>query len=98
MQEIKLKTIKFKPFIIALSENPTTGYRWDITVTSGIKMIQTIYDENKVAGYTGIIPGAGGIRRWLLVNTSEVPQKITFSYKRPWEKQSVQKVIYYVHL
>jgi inhibitor of cysteine peptidase len=98
MQEIKLKTTKFKPFFISLSENPTTGYKWNIAFTTGIKMIQTIFDDAPIPGYTGKIPGAGGIRRWLFVNTSEIPQRITFNYQRPWEKNPVQKVVYYVHL
>lgn len=98
MREIRLKTIKFKPFNISLGENPSTGYKWGATMTPGIKLIQTVYDNTIAPGSGSIVTGAGGIRTWLLVNTSEIPQKITFKYQRSWERQAAQKITYYVHL
>lgn len=97
-KEIKLQTVKFKPFDIALSENPSTGYTWDIKMTSGIKLIQSIYDQYPLNGQNGLIPGAGHTKRWLFVNTSEIPQKITFKYQRRWEPQPIKQITYYIYL
>ncbi len=65
---------------ISLDENPTTGYSWNETVTSGL----TIVDSEYVGGDSGTA-GAGGVHEWTIKATGKGQQQFTAVYKRPWE-------------
>lgn len=68
---------------VQLNENPTTGYRWEPMVSSGIQ----ITDDNYVASTSGRL-GAGGIRTWTLKITGTGDQYFNADYKRSWEPGS----------
>ncbi|MCU0629539.1 MAG: protease inhibitor I42 family protein [Methanoregulaceae archaeon] len=68
---------------VQLNENPTTGYRWEPSVSSGIQ----ITGDSYVASASGRM-GAGGTRTWTLKITGTGNQQFDAGYKRSWEPGS----------
>ncbi len=66
-------------FNVSLSENPTTGYSWNWTLTPGLELINTSFASN------GSMPGAGGVRTWELKTNDSAAQTFNAVYKRPFE-------------
>jgi predicted secreted protein len=70
---------------IALRENPSTGFRWqlDVTRSTDLSIIRVI-DRGYRAGQTGLI-GAPGARRWEIKARAPGTASVAFTYARPWE-------------
>jgi inhibitor of cysteine peptidase len=68
---------------IQLNENPTTGYRWEPSLSSGMQVM----DDTYAASTSGRM-GAGGIHTWTLRITGPGTQHFDASYKRSWESGS----------
>jgi inhibitor of cysteine peptidase len=68
-------------FTIRLDENPTTGYSWNASVTSGLTVLNSTY----VSGGSGLM-GAGGVHEWKIEATGTGAQQFNAVYERPWEK------------
>lgn len=68
--------------IVQLPENPTTGYQWNLTTTSGLQVTNTSYETSDK---TGKLMGAGGTRTWDITAVAKGEQKITAVYSRSWE-------------
>jgi predicted secreted protein len=69
---------------IQLNENPTTGYRWEPSVSSGIQITDDIY----TASTSGRM-GAGGIHTWTLKFVGTGNQHFDADNKRSWETEAV---------
>jgi inhibitor of cysteine peptidase len=70
---------------IALSENPSTGYRWQISAAQSSNMaILRVADGGYLAGQSGLI-GAPGSHRWQIKARAPGTAKIVFALSRPWE-------------
>jgi inhibitor of cysteine peptidase len=69
-----------KEFMIDLKENPTTGFRWIATMTSGLKVLNGTYTPDAAAA--GMV-GVGGTRSWKLTGTEEGMQQFKAVYLRP---------------
>jgi inhibitor of cysteine peptidase len=69
-------------FVVQLAENPSTGYSWNATVTSGLTIIDDAYEADPQS--QGMV-GAGGTHFWIVSGTSEGEQKFSAVYMRPWE-------------
>jgi len=73
-------------FRVTLKENPTTGYRWDMTLGPGLTLVS--------GAFTGPSPspspplGAGGTRTWLVRVDTAGTLTLTGVYARPWEAAS----------
>ena len=67
---------------LSLTENPTTGYSWNLTLTDGLTMKG---DEYIPSDTSGKLVGTGGIHTWNISAVKNGTQKITGIYKRPWE-------------
>jgi inhibitor of cysteine peptidase len=67
-------------FQIELSENPSTGYAWNISATPGL----TIVKDTFVPPSGGLV-GAGGQHVWQVEATGTGDQQLTAIYKRSWE-------------
>src|SRR5271163_1999648 len=74
-------------FEVELSENPTTGYRWQLLSTGG-SVIEPEDDSYQPLG--GNSPGGGGIRRWRFRTLKEGVVDVEMEYRRSWEKQPAQ--------
>ncbi len=71
-----------KEFVIELRENPTTGYMWNATVTSGLTILNDTYTMDAAPG--GMV-GVGGTHSWILTGTEAGLQQFRATYMRPWE-------------
>lgn len=69
-------------FAVTLKENPTTGFRWNATVTSGLEIQSSDYQQDKAA--EGMV-GVGGTRTWVVLAKDLGDQKFSASYRRSWE-------------
>jgi predicted secreted protein len=65
-----------------LKENPTTGYRWNLTVTPGLVIANDSYIPSDT---TGKLMGSGGTRVWEMNATGTGTQTIHAVYMRSWE-------------
>lgn len=78
------KTISIRTgttFKVILDENPSTGYSWNTTVTSGLKVTDSTYIQGGSPG----LAGAGGTHEWTVQATGKGEQQFSAIYKRPWE-------------
>jgi inhibitor of cysteine peptidase len=69
-------------FAVTLDENPTTGYLWNASTSSGLTVLSSDYQENTHA--EGMV-GVGGARTWVLQATGDGTQSFTAAYGRSWE-------------
>ncbi len=69
-------------FKIDLKENPTTGYMWNATVTSGLEILNDTYTPDAAA--SGMV-GVGGTHSWILTGKDAGMQKFEAVYMRSWE-------------
>ena len=77
------KTISMKggeAILVALDENPTTGYSWNVTASPGLKIVEDKY----IAPQPGLM-GAGGAHQWQIHATGTGTMQFDAVYKRPWE-------------
>lgn len=73
-------------FEISLSENRTTGYKWEVTLSSGLILINETYQLD----CDPKLVGCGGQNVWSLKVTSPGSYSFKGLYKRPWEKTAIQ--------
>ncbi|MDD1712666.1 MAG: protease inhibitor I42 family protein [Methanoregulaceae archaeon] len=67
---------------VELAENPTTGYLWNLTTSSGLRVMRDTYLPSDT---TGKLIGSGGTRVWDISADAGGTQQIHAVYKRPWE-------------
>jgi inhibitor of cysteine peptidase len=70
---------------VRLPENPTTGFTWNLTTTSGLQIINDTY---KPTYTTGKMVGSGGTHIWDIQSVAAGEQKIKGVYMRSWEPVS----------
>lgn len=80
---------------LELAENPSTGYSWNLTTTSGLRVAA---DEYVPATTNATIVGAGGIHRWEIITVATGLQEITGVYARPWENSTADATTYSVEV
>jgi predicted secreted protein/putative hemolysin len=78
-------------FAIQLRENPTTGFAWNATVSSGLEIQSSDYQQDKVA--EGMV-GAGGNRTWVIAAKDTGTQTFSAVYKRSWEPLTGNETVY----
>ncbi|KAF5049810.1 Chagasin family peptidase inhibitor I42 [anaerobic digester metagenome] len=66
---------------ISLAENPTTGYEWNVTSSTGLEYVNDTY----IPPETELV-GAGGVHVWEYVAAEEGAGEFSAIYKRPWEE------------
>lgn len=76
---------------IYLKENPTTGYMWNASVSSGLKIENDTYVADRVK--PGVV-GSGGTHYWLVKGTQKGNQTFDAVYKRPWEPETGNETRY----
>jgi inhibitor of cysteine peptidase len=78
---------------ISLDENPTTGYSWNETATSGLSIVDSKY----VSSNSGLV-GAGGVHEWTIKATGKGMQQFTAIYKRPWEPTAGNETTFTINI
>jgi predicted secreted protein len=76
--------------MVQLDTNPSTGFQWVSTVSSGISIIGDSYQSsvnNRFATGKSIRVGAGGARTWTLKMNNIGDQQFSAEYKRSWEPE-----------
>jgi predicted secreted protein len=71
--------------VIRLPENPTTGYRWDITRSNGLRILD---DSYVYPDPSGKMTGAGGWRRVTLMPEAPGTESFSAVHKRSWEDET----------
>jgi inhibitor of cysteine peptidase len=72
-------------FRIQLSENPTTGYRWQLAPPADA--VRVVEDAFEIAQDK---PGAGGVRHWTFTAERAGVVTLQFERKRAWEAQAAE--------
>ena len=75
-------------FSLTLPENPTTGYHWIVTVSSGLTIIRDFYSSQCPRG----IVGCGGEHTWILRGTKRGEQRFSAKYISPSDEVSETEV------
>jgi len=76
---------------IRLPENPTTGFSWNTTLSSGIMLLNSTYIRDPVpAG----VAGSGGTHVWTLLLKQSGTQTFHGVYKQPWMPASENDLTY----
>jgi inhibitor of cysteine peptidase len=74
---------------IKLDENPSTGYRWDLKLSAGLRLVMgTFFGPSSSPSPSTAIVGAGGVHSWLIEVEKPGVLTITGAYFRPWESAS----------
>ncbi len=73
-------------FEVALPENPTTGYRWQLHSPLGPAL--DVENNSFVGSSSGLI-GAGGLRRWRFRALKAGVAVVTIDNRRSWEPAPV---------
>ncbi|MGB9929365.1 MAG: protease inhibitor I42 family protein [Methanosarcina sp.] len=69
-------------FTLNLTENPSTGYAWELNVTAGLNITSDNYTQNPAPeGMTGV----SGVHSWIIEAIKAGDQQVNGIYKRAWE-------------
>jgi len=68
--------------VVRLSENPTTGYRWDVDSAGTLRLIDDSFDVGSGA------PGAGGKRALRFAAVTPGRTTLALALRRPWETET----------
>jgi inhibitor of cysteine peptidase len=82
-------------FAVQLEENPTTGYAWNATTSSGLTVLSSDFQENKHA--EGMV-GVGGTRTWVLRASGNGDQMFNAVYGRSWEPVTGNETAYTMNI
>lgn len=67
---------------VSLTENPTTGFEWNATNSTGLEIVNSTYNQDKAPeGMAGV----GGVQTWILKAVETGNQTFDAVYKRSWE-------------
>jgi inhibitor of cysteine peptidase len=80
---------------VELQENPSTGYRWQVDVSSSTNLSILRLEDRGFASGAGDsrkpLLGAPGVHRWSIAALSAGSARVTFVYRRPWESAPVRR-------
>lgn len=69
--------------LIQLSENPTTGFSWNVTLSDGLTLLSDRYVQDPTP--EGMV-GVGGVHEWYVEAVAAGNQTFDGIYKQPWEE------------
>jgi predicted secreted protein/putative hemolysin len=82
-------------FAVQLKENPTTGFEWNATVSSGLVIQDSTFQQDKTPRE---MVGVGGTRTWVITANDLGMQKFSASYRRSWEPVTGNETAYRVNI
>lgn len=71
-------------FFLKLKENPSTGYSWQLKLSSGLNQLSDKYHPLE-SSVNNFVIGAAGFRLWKIEAVAKGSQQINAIYKRSWE-------------
>lgn len=76
-------------FYLKLKENPSTGYSWKLSLSSGLNQLSDKYYSPETSKKDGrSVIGAAGYRLWEIKATEKGSQQVNAIYKRSWETET----------
>ncbi|MFC1835768.1 protease inhibitor I42 family protein [Thermodesulfobacteriota bacterium] len=75
-----------KPFEISLQSNPSTGYKWEVSVDGKLLRLKEKTFKRDASKPKEMV-GVGGITTFVFVPVKTGQTTIDFAYRRPWEKK-----------
>jgi predicted secreted protein/putative hemolysin len=82
-------------FAVVLSENPTTGFMWNATMSAGLELQSSDYQQDEAP--RGMV-GVGGHRTWVITAKDIGDQKFSAVYRRSWENVTGNETTYTVDI
>ncbi len=82
-------------FAVVLSENPTTGFMWNATLSAGLELLSSDYRQDEAP--EGMV-GVGGHRTWVIVAKDIGEQKFSALYRRSWENVTGNETTYTIDI
>jgi predicted secreted protein/putative hemolysin len=82
-------------FAVVLTENPTTGFMWNTTLSPGLELQSSDYHQNDAP--SGMV-GVGGTRTWVIIAKDLGDQKFSAIYRRSWELVTGNETAYSVNI
>ena len=82
-------------FRVALPENPSTGYSWDIKTTDGLVRLS---DKYTPLDSSGLRVGVGGTHTWEFRGTKAGSETITGAYRQLWNDSGVAQETYALYV
>ncbi len=82
-------------FAVVLSENPSTGFSWNATLSRGLELQSSDYRQDEAP--QGMV-GVGGHRTWVIVAKDTGDQKFSALYRRSWENVTGNETSYTVNI
>jgi predicted secreted protein len=76
---------------IRLPENPTTGFSWNVTMSTGITLLNSTYIRDPVPDG---VAGSGGTHVWTLLLKQSGRQTFSGVYKQAWMPASDNDITY----
>jgi inhibitor of cysteine peptidase len=86
-----VKATKGDTIAVKLPENPTTGYTWNLSASSGLSLMDDEYVQDTAEEGT---VGVGGNHIWVFKVTDDVSQNISAIYKPAWEESTGDEEIF----
>jgi inhibitor of cysteine peptidase len=80
-------------FAVVLPENPTTGFMWNATLSSGLELQSSDYHQDDAP--TGMV-GVGGTHTWVILAKDIGNQKFSAISQRGWEPVTGNETMYTV--
>ncbi|WP_292518536.1 protease inhibitor I42 family protein [Methanoculleus sp.] len=68
---------------ISLEENPTTGYEWNVTSSTGLQLVNETHDAQETE-----LVGAPGVHIWEYIAADEGDAEFSAVYMRSWENMT----------
>jgi len=81
--EVPIEVQPGDEFSIALASNPSTGFRWKMTLPEGAQPVTFLGSEHVVADT--VMPGVPGTEVFKFKAAAEGEVQAAFVYERPWE-------------
>jgi putative hemolysin/predicted secreted protein len=82
-------------FAVQLKGNPTTGFEWNATTSSGLVIQNSTYQPDKTVRE---MVGVGGTQTWVILAKDRGTQKFSAVYRRSWEPVTGNETAYSVNI
>jgi putative hemolysin/predicted secreted protein len=82
-------------FAVELSENPTTGFQWNATLSPGLEPVS---DNFQTTPHAEGMVGVGGTHTWIILAKDPGTQTFSASYRRSWEAVTGNETAYRVNI